>query len=113
MPDWPTKQDPNQFPAIFGISGTAGTSSLGTAESVPIGVNPTTGALYVEDLGCGGTAGTIVQVETGTLSNVGTVVGVGTLSNIGSVAKIGALEIGTVKVELTTSRLGGASTNTA
>ncbi len=80
MPDWPTKQDPNQFPAIFGVSGTAGTSGLGTAESTPIGVNPATGAIYIEELGGGGTAGTYVNITTGTQQTLGTV---GTVNGVG------------------------------
>ena len=65
--------DANGFPSLTALSGTAGTAdTTGTAEIFAIGGNPTTGALYVQDLsGAAGT--TTVQMVSGTL-NVGTVV---------------------------------------
>ena len=81
--------DGNQQFSIVGVSGTLGTSDTGgTADTVPVGANPATGAMYVQDLsGASGT--TTVQMVSGTL-NVGTVVipsgtiNVGTFTNLGS-----------------------------
>ena len=65
--------DANNYPTLTALSGTVGTAdTAGTAEIIAIGGNPTTGALYVQDLsGAAGT--TTVQMVSGTL-NVGTVV---------------------------------------
>ena len=65
--------DANNYPTLTAVSGTVGTAdTAGTAEIIAIGGNPTTGALYVQDLS-GATGTTTVQMVSGTL-NVGTVV---------------------------------------
>ena len=49
--------DANNYPTLTAVSGTVGTAdTAGTAEIFAIGGNPTTGALYVQDLS--GAAGT-------------------------------------------------------
>lgn len=112
VPPYISHFDGNQVPSITGVEGTLGTTDTGgTARPMPIGVNPVTGAMYVQDLsGASGTtnvqivggtfnAGTAtVNVATGTqqtLGTVGTVIGVGTISNIvttsGTVTGIGTI----------------------
>lgn len=82
-------QDANQFPTLTGVSGTAGTADTsGTAEIVRVGVNPTTGALYTEDLSSD--PGTVVTVDHGTVS---------TTSPTGFEG--GTVSVGTAAVELT------------
>lgn len=122
-PPYNAAQDANRFPTLLGISGTAGTAdTTGTAEIIKVGVNPATGALYVQDLsGATGTTnvsvlnGTINRVSNvgtlelgsvtfsgtsstriidGTVTNVGTVPGVGTVTNLGSVTNIGSIAAG-------------------
>lgn len=102
------KQDSNDFPSLTAVSGTAGTADVnGTAEQIRVGANPTTGALYVQDLAGG--AGTTnvqgsVQLTGGTL-NLGTVTltDAGTNVNLvtgtittGSLTNIANLHNGTV-----------------
>src|SRR3990167_6144257 len=84
--------DGNQQFSIVGVSGTLGTSDTGgTADTVPVGANPATGAMYVQDLsGVSGT--TTVQMVSGTL-NVGTVVvpsGTLTTGSLTNVAMVNA-----------------------
>ena len=58
--------DGNQQFSIIGVQGTAGTADTkGTAETLPIGVNPANGAMYTHDLND--------SEETGTGFNGGTV----------------------------------------
>lgn len=99
--------DDNQVPTVMGVVGTLGTAdTAGTAKSIPIGVNPATGAMYVEDLsGASGT--TNVQMVSGTL-NVGTVVvssssggttvnvATGTQQTLGTVGVVNNLVTGTL-----------------
>lgn len=126
VPPYISHFDGNQVPSIIGVEGTLGTTDQGgTARAMPVGVNPNTGAMYVQDLsGASGTtnvqivggtfnAGTAtVNVATGTqqtLGTVGTVIGVGTISNIvttsGTVTGVGvvsALTTGSVAVTVGT-----------
>ena len=78
--------DSNNWPTLTAVSGTVGTAdTAGTAEILAISGNPTTGALYVQDLsGASGT--TTVQMVSGTL-NVGTVTTTLTL-NTGTITTI-------------------------
>ena len=82
----------NQQFSIIGVQGTLGTADTGgTANTIPIGANPATGAMYVQDLsGASGT--TNVLVVGGTL-NAGTVT-VGSISNIGQIHNAGTLAAG-------------------
>ena len=59
--------DDNQVPTVMGVIGTLGTADTGgTAKSLPISINPDTGAMYVQDLsGASGTSN--VMVVGGTL----------------------------------------------
>lgn len=78
--------DGNQQFSIVGVQGTLGTAdTTGSAMTVPIGVDPTTGAMYVNNLGAGGTSssGTNVNIVTGTI-------------NTGSVNIVGGSVIGTI-----------------
>lgn len=71
----------NQEQSMVGVVGTLGTSDLGgTAAIMPVGVNPTTGAQYVDIIN-----GTVSSVNTGTNVNVvsGTI-NVGTFNNTGT-----------------------------
>ena len=81
--------DANQNPSITGVIGTLGTADVGgTSLTLPIGVDPSTGALYVNNLGASSSGGSNVNVFTGTqqtLGTVGTVLGIG-----GTVAVSGA-----------------------
>ena len=110
------RQDQNRFPTLIGVGGTAGTAdAAGTADIVQIGVNQTTGAMYVQDLsGASGT--TTVQMVSGTL-NVGTVVVSsqtgGTNVNVvtgtittGSLSNVAVLNAGTVVVPTGTITTG-------
>jgi hypothetical protein len=68
----------NQQFSILGVQGTLGTSDVqGTAPTLPIGVNPSTGAMFVQDLsGAGGTTNIQGSVSiTGGTFNAGTVSG--------------------------------------
>lgn len=113
----------NEVPSMMGVEGTLGTTDTGgTARNIPIGVNPATGAVYVQDLsGASGTTniqgsvqvtgGTIfvsnpgsnVNVVTGTVTEVsfnrflGTV-GVVNSGTINRVGNLGTLELGSVVV---------------
>src|SRR3990167_3807077 len=87
------------IPAVMGVVGTLGTTDTGgTSETLPVGVNPTTGAMYVEDLsGASGT--TNVLVVGGTL-NAGTVT-VGSISNLamlhaGTISTLPQVSVGTL-----------------
>lgn len=82
------RQDQNRFPTLIGVGGTAGTADAsGTADIVQIGVNPDTGALYVQDLsGASGT--TTVQMVTGTITT-------GSIANVGQVHNAGTLQAST------------------
>ena len=87
------RQDASRFPSVTGVSGTMGTAdTTGTAEVVRIGANPTTGALYVQDL-AGASGTTNVLVVGGTL-NAGTVT-VGSIGNVGVIHNAGTLAVGT------------------
>jgi len=93
-PPYNAAQDANDFPSLTAVSGTAGTADVsGTAEQIRIGGNPTTGALYVQDLaGAGGTNSvTVVSGTQQTLGTVGTVIGLGTATNLGSVTNVGVV----------------------
>ncbi len=81
-------QDANQNYSVIGVQGTLGTADIeGSAPTLPIGVNPATGAMYVHDL-AGGGGGTTVQFNSGTIS-------AGTINRVGTV---GILELGTVTI---------------
>lgn len=75
MANFGTRQDANQFPAMFTVQGTLGTADTqGTAPLVNLGADPSTGALYVYNLGPAGevtlgdiTGGTIDNIASGTL----------------------------------------------
>ena len=82
--------DANQVPSIIGVIGTLGTADVsGTALTLPIGVNPSTGAMYVQDLS--GASGTTNITGTTVVSNVEK----GTITRVGNV---GTLELGSVMI---------------
>ena len=112
--------DDNQQFSVGGVVGTLGTADTGgTAQVLPIGVNPATGAMYVQDLsGASGT--TTVQMVSGTL-NVGTVVvsssSGGTTVNVATgtqqtLGTVGVLNSGTINsatiVNANLTKLGSA-----
>lgn len=75
--------DGNQNSSLLAVIGTLGTADVGgTALTLPVGVDPSTGALFVNDLA--GQSGTNnVKVTSGTVLNTGTnvnVVNVGTFT---------------------------------
>lgn len=92
-------QDANLFPTQTVVGGTAGTADTGgTSVIVRLSGNPTTGALYVEDLSADG--GTVVNVASGTI-NVGTVVVTAGTITPATGFEGGTVSIGTAAVELT------------
>lgn len=104
-PPYNAEYDANRNSTLIVTTGTPGTAdTAGTAEVMRVGGNPTTGAMYVQDLG-GGVAGTFVNIATGTQQTLGTV-GVlnnGTLAQVTSVSNLAAgtltrIEGGTVTV---------------
>ena len=127
-------QDASRFPAVIAHSGTLGTAdTAGTAEIVRVGANPTTGALYVQDLaGASGTSnvilvggtlnlgtvvvssssgGTLVNVATGTQQTLGTVgvVNSGTLGEVTlvpTVTTVSNLTNGSVRLTVGTITTG-------
>ncbi len=97
----------NQVYSMLGVIGTLGTADTkGSANTLPIGVNPDTGAMYVDvmdtqfnvgtlSVGTINKVGTVSEITSGTVSintpgtitsgtitSVGTVVGVGVVSNL-------------------------------
>lgn len=55
MADYSAQQDKNQIPSLLVVQGTAGTADTsGTAETLPVGGDPDTGAMYVYNLGPAG-----------------------------------------------------------
>jgi hypothetical protein len=95
-----TPQDLDKNYAIIGVQGTLGTADTkGTSVTMPIGADPSTGAMYVYDLAPAGaqsnpTGGTLDRIKTiGTLE-VGTV----TIGAVNSIGTIGTLQLGTVTV---------------
>lgn len=126
-PPYASHFDANQVPSILGVEGTLGTAdTAGTAHPLPIGVNPATGALYVQDLGTSsGTVnvigGTIAQVTTvSNLTNGSVVVTVGTFTT-GTIQNLvsgtinalasGTITAGTVNSVTTVSNLTNGSVN--
>jgi|GEM_PF-2720429 len=94
--------DENQNPSLTGVVGTQGTADTkGTAQVIPIGANPATGAMYVQDLSGltlnTGTITTIIAGTQNTLGTVGTIPGVGIVTRIGN---IGTIESGTITTTL-------------
>lgn len=88
--------DANQVPTVMGVIGTLGTADVGgTALSLPVGVNPATGAMFVQDLsGAGGTTniqGSVI-VTSGTILNTGTNVNVVT----GTINSLPQISVGTI-----------------
>ena len=99
--------------SLMGVIGTLGTADVGgTAPILPVGVDPLTGALYVEVLSGGSGGGTYVNIVTGTINQIGTILGIGgtvtvtgasagtfvnistgTLNNVGSVVGLGGTSL--------------------
>src|SRR3990167_7260670 len=106
MPNYPPNVPhfSGEVPTMMGVEGTLGTAdTAGSANPLPIGVNPSTGAMYVQDLaGVGGTTnvqGSVTVIggtlQAGTFTNLGTNVNVvsGTQQTLGTV---GVLNNGTL-----------------
>lgn len=101
------RQDNNQVFSVIGVQGTHGTAdTMGTSKTVPLGIDPTTGAAYVYNLGPAGETtigdipgGTIDQISGGSIVvTAGTVTTtMGDLSG-GTVDLITALASGSVSV---------------
>src|SRR5207244_1007932 len=77
-PNWPHQSANNTY-SILGVIGTLGTADTsGTALTLPVSVDPATGAMFVQDLASsGGTqpvSGTITTNQNSGTFNVGTVV---------------------------------------
>ena len=96
--------DGNQVPSMMGVVGTLGTADAGgTSQTLPIGVNPSTGAMYVEDLSStGGTTNVMIlggTLNSGTLNTLGTlgsVSNIGVIHNAGSIQALPQVSIGTI-----------------
>lgn len=122
IPPYVAHFDSNGVPTMLGVVGTQGTSdTAGTANVLPIAINPLTGAAYVEDLSTGGAnptagtldllkAGTITSIQGGTL-NAGTIT-TGSLSNIATLGTIQNLNTGTLAVVAAGSHVHTAGTLT-
>lgn len=105
--------------SLMGVVGTLGTADTGgTANILPVGVDPTTGALFVNNIGASsGGGGTNVNIITGTQQTLGTVGNLnngsvnilsGTLLNTGTFVNIST---GTVNLITTLSNLTNGSVN--
>ena len=107
------------IPASMGVVGTLGTADTGgTAEQLPFGVNPSTGAMYVQDLSgasgtsnvnvVGGTLGALtngsINILTGTVNRVhdvgtlGSITNIGVIHNAGTIAALPTLNITTATI---------------
>src|SRR3990167_8049750 len=76
-PPYTSHFDGNQVPTIMGVEGTMGTADTsGTARPLPVGVDPSTGAVYVYNLGPAGSV-SLGDTPGGTLDEVGTILGIG------------------------------------
>lgn len=104
-PPYAAHFDGNQIPSLVGVEGTLGTAdTAGTARVLPVGVNPTTGALFVQDLaGASGTTNVVIiggTLNAGTVTttlalNTGTIT-TGSLANIGQVHNAGTIASGSL-----------------
>ncbi len=82
--------DANRIPSITGVQGTLGTADVtGSAMTLPFGVDPSTGAMYVNILAGAGAAS---NPTSGTLSTLGTV---GTILGIGGTVQVSGASAGT------------------
>lgn len=93
-------------PSVIGVVGTLGTADTGgTALTLPIGVNPATGAMYVQDLsGASGTTNVLLvggTLNAGTVTttltlNTGTIttIAAGTLNTLGTVGTLNGIAAG-------------------
>ncbi len=100
----------NQVYSMLGVIGTLGTADVGgTAYTLPVGIDPSTGAIYVNDLS-GGAGTTTVKMTIGTI-NAGTIdllkagtitalangtIGAGTLNTLGTLSNLLAGSIAVV-----------------
>ena len=113
VPPFAAHFDGNQVPSLMGVEGTLGTSDTGgTARNIPVGANPATGALYVQDL-AGASGTTTVQMVSGTL-NVGTVtmaLNTGTITTIaaGTQNTLGTVEVLNNLIKGTITKLEGGT----
>lgn len=100
-PPFSSHMDGNQVPTIMGVVGTLGTADTGgTAQTLPFGVDPITGAMFVNMLSGSLTA---ANPSAGTITQIGTVLGIGgtvTVSGASAGTNIqmvnGTLTLGTV-----------------
>ena len=77
--------DDNQVPTTMGAIGTLGTAdTAGTALSLPISVNPATGAMYVDDLSAfnGTSYGTLGTTGVAVWGTLAAAAGAGTLQKV-------------------------------
>lgn len=107
-----SRNDANQQFTLIGVQGTLGTADVaGTARTMTFGGDPTTGALYVNNIGAaGGGGGTTVTVDHGTItvSNPGG----GTIVTVDH-GTINALAAGTITGGTLQNLVGGSIAVTA
>ncbi len=98
----------NQDLSITGVIGTLGTADVGgTAQVLPFGVDPATGAMYVNILAGAGAAS---NPTAGTLNTLGTV---GTILGIGGTVQVSGASAGTNVNIVTGSLVGTVSLNSS
>lgn len=97
----------NQAYSIIGVIGTLGTADVkGTAQTLPIGVNPTTGAMYVDVMDTEFNVGTL---NLGTINQVGTI---GEITNGSIKVTAGTINTGTItsgSIVVTNGTIGAGS----
>lgn len=98
--------DANQHPSMTGVLGTLGTADTqGTALTLPVGVDPSTGAIYTIEIGTsGGGGGSNVNIVTGTQQTLGTV------GSVNGVAVVSALTNGSINILTGTIQSSGNGT---
>lgn len=95
FPPFAAHFDGNQVPTMMGVVGSAGTADTqGTSKSLPVGVDASTGAAYVYNLGPAGSV-TLGNTPGGTLNLVIRVGNIGTLES-GTITSTLALNTGTI-----------------
>lgn len=99
-----SRQDANQHLSLTVVQGSVGTATAGTVLTMPVTGDPTTGAMYVYNLGASGTGGgggTSVQIVTGTI---------GTILGIGGTVQVSGASAGT-NINIVTGSLVGTFVN--
>lgn len=93
--------DATQNASIIGVIGTLGTADVtGTAQTLPFGVDPATGAMYVNILAGAGAASNPTSGTLSTLGTVGSITNLGSFTNGGTIKEITNIAGGTITTTL-------------